>query len=169
MIESRLGPEELGPRLPVELGPLMTARVVSDLVAMAGFRAFEEDTGSEYPVVMPASGLASRLAENKHYYSVQLPGDPSRQILDTEWFEQARVLLAGTSFAADNGANALMLVLGRPVDAKTIPGADGLLPLADQLARAAAEPGRFRVLVWEFVERGIFTPSWRRPGRRVRW
>ena len=164
-IESNVPASELGARLPTELGPGRSVFGLSDIVAVAGFRTFEQDTGGEYPKTLPASRVAALLSQTKNYYAVQVAGQPPIRMLAPEVLEQARVLQAGTSFSGDNGAAALRLVLGRPVETELVPGADGLQPLAECLRRAAAEPGRYRVLVWEIVERGLFSGAWQRIDR----
>ena len=162
LIERRVPAGELGARLPTELGPGRSVVGLAGLVGTAGFRTFEQDSGGKYPMTLSASRVAALLSETKRYYSVQVAGQPSTPMLTPERLGQARVLQAGTSFSGDNGTAALTLVLGRPVEAEVIPGAAGLAPLAECLRRAAAEPGRYRVLVWEIVERGMFSGAWQR-------
>src|SRR5262249_56310303 len=93
----------LGPTVPIEAQPSLQARVLPDIAALAGFRAFEVDLGPGrgYQTV-PASLLTAELAEQKEYFALvaRTPAGP-RPL--AELASTASILLAGTSFSVEGG------------------------------------------------------------------
>jgi hypothetical protein len=160
LLEARFG-DRLGPRVGIEIGGATSMRLVGDMPAHMGIGCILlGDTGRE-PIPTPMSLLAWDLAESREYYGINLrtPAGPA-PVDDSD----AKVLLAGTSFAEENGRNAIAVALGRPVRARLARGASALAPLRlvlDDLA-AGARPV---VVVWEIVERGMFSPEWWEPKR----
>ena len=149
----------LSPRVQVELFGKETIRLIGDLTAMCGLGTIEAEAGH----ALPMSLLTERLAEDRSYYGIVLrdQGRPLPLHGDTP---DAEVVVAGTSFAIENGWKALSVALGRPVRAVEARGAGGTEPIRTVLRQlddpAVARP---RLVIWEIVERGLFEPEWRDP------
>jgi len=149
----------LGPREPFELGALTQVPALSDLVAVLGLLTTELPNSRGTTTTTPLSLLSAELQELRDYYAVQRRTQAGSEVLDGK-DPAAEVLLIGTSFAVENGTQALTLALGRPVRAITAFGASGLPAL--QLARPEVVRGmRAKVVIWEIVERGLLEEDWR--------
>jgi hypothetical protein len=113
---------------------------------------------------VPLTVLAAQFRETREYYSVEpLPGAGDVARFDGTW-RDAEVVLVGTSFAQENGLQALMLALGRPVRLVQESGAGSIRPMR-RLFEELVEPGRPRpkIVVWEIVERGLVEGDWGDP------
>ena len=153
----------LGPKSTVELQAPLRARVLPDIAALAGFCAFEKDLGPGVGMgSMPASKLTADLTEVKEYYSLAVR-TPTGSRPIKELAGDSAILLAGTSFSAEAGADALQFALQRPVRQVVRAGAAGTNSLAQALHELATGASHAKVLVWEFVERGYLEDAWVRP------
>lgn len=149
----------------------MVVNLMPDLVALCGLRTWESRVGwMDEPVVLPASVVSSRLSESKQYWRLRTaaidvrPGLPMDAIAD-----EALVALAGSSFSAENGKDAIAFALGRPVDGKGVhKGASALRGLAEALDRIEQGESKARVVVWEFVERAWLEGAWTAPEALLR-
>jgi hypothetical protein len=163
-IEQRFG-ERLGPKVPARPTGPRAERLIGDLTVLMGIRCVQFPTPrpGRDPIdrSAPLSLLADHLAEVREYYGVELLREGGAAAVDgTD--PAAEVLLLGASFAEENGLNALAFGLGRSVRAYIRFGAAGLLPLRDALPELRAGT-KARVVVWDVVERGFFTPEWLDP------
>jgi len=164
-LEARYG-EALGPRTPMALSGVTATRLVGDITANLGLAVVDvpdpaSALGLRRPV--PLSLLADRLAETREYYGVELSTPTGRIGMDGK-DDTASVWLIGTSFAHDNGANAVALHLGRSIRTTVVIGASGLEAMSE--ARPAIRPGqRAKVVLWEIVERSYFSAEWWAPKR----
>lgn len=156
-IEQRCG-AVLGPRVGIELGNLTSVRMIGDLTANYGIATIERDDPTIGRRTVPMSLLAEDLAEVRDYYGVNRREGGVVAPMDGK-DPAAPVLLIGTSFAEENGLNALSLMLGRPVRGVIVRGASGFSPLRAALAELK-QGTRAKVVVWEMVERGFFTAEW---------
>jgi hypothetical protein len=110
---------------------------------------------------VPLSLLADHLSEVKEYYGVEMKGPAGFTAMDGKDAD-AEVLLVGASFAEDNGAVALATWLGRPIRTSIRFGATGLASLRAALPELRAGT-KAKVVVWDIVERGFFSPEWQDP------
>jgi hypothetical protein len=110
---------------------------------------------------LPLSQLGDRLAEVREYYSIRERTAAGTVALDGK-DPNAEILVIGTSFSEENGANALSLALGRPVRTLIVRGAAGMKPLRAALAELR-DGTKAKVVVWEMVERGFFEDVWLAP------
>lgn len=149
----------------------MVVNLIPDLVALCGLRTWETPlAGMEEEVLLPASSVSSRLSESKQYWRLRTaaidvrPGLPMDALAD-----EALVALAGSSFSAENGKDAVAFALGRAVDGRGIhKGASALQGLAESLDRIERGESKARVLVWEFVERAWLEGVWLPPAGLLR-
>jgi alginate O-acetyltransferase complex protein AlgJ len=151
---------QLSPRRQVELFGKESIRMVGDLTAMLGLATVEVgEPGSTHAV--PMSLLTERLAETRDYHGIALrEGGRSLPLYGDS--KDAEILVAGTSFSEENGWKALSLALGRPVRAVLERGAGGTEP-ARAVVRELERGARPKLVIWEFVERGLFEDEWRAP------
>jgi hypothetical protein len=159
-LEQRYG-AVLGPRVPMALSGATSVRLVGDLPANMGIATIELPDPQMERRTVPMSLLAERLAETRDYYGLELRLPTGPVAMDGK-DPNAPVLWIGTSFSEENGANAVSLFLGRPLRTVIARGAVGMKPLRlalDELRAGTAA----KVVVWEFVERGMFDPVWREP------
>ncbi|MBL9076570.1 MAG: hypothetical protein JNL08_03650 [Planctomycetes bacterium] len=152
----------LGPRRDVELAGTESIRMVGDLTALLGLATVEEPDARGTHAV-PMSLLTARLAEPRDYHGIVLREDGRALPLYGDTAD-AEIVVAGTSFSEENGWKALSLALGRPVRAVLERGAGGTAP-ARELLRLLDAGLRPRLVVWEFVERGLFEDEWQDPLR----
>lgn len=157
-LEARYG-DRLGPRSPMQLRGPASVRLSGDLVANLGIATLELPD----PVVgrrsAPMSLLADRLCEVREYWDVERQTAGGWAKVDgTD--PDAAVWVLGTSFAEENGADAIALFLGRSLRTTIAYGAVGLEPLRRAVPELRAGT-KAKVVVWEIVERGIFDPVWR--------
>lgn len=160
-IESLYG-SLLGPRRSIEIGNLTEIRLLGDLPANVGFLTLEvaDDAVGGWRT-LPLSMLGDRLAEVRGYHSIRERTPAGTVDLDGK-DPNAEILVIGTSFSEENGANALSFALGRPVRTVIVRGAAGMKPLRAALAELQAGT-KAKVVVWEMVERGFFEDVWLRP------
>lgn len=159
-IQSRLS-GRLGPRNPMRLtGPSMV-RAVGDLTSQLGMLAAVRHDPLHEQRTAALSLLTDDLAEVRHYYGAELV-TPTGAVAMFGKDPEAEVLIIGSSFAEENGMNALSLGLGRPVRATIIRGAAGILPLKASL-KELRQGTKAKVVVWEIVERGLFEGFWLDP------
>lgn len=152
----------LGPRRAIELGNVAEMRLLGDLPANVGFLTLEvADPWVGGVRTLPLSLLGDRLAEVRGYYAIRDRTPAGTVALDGK-DPNAEVLLVGTSFSAENGANALSLALGRPVRMVVERGAAGVEPMRAAVAGLRAG-SKAKVVVWEVVERGFFEEAWLAP------
>lgn len=152
--------QRLGPRRQVELFGKESIRMVGDLTAMLGLATIEVgDAGNRHAV--PMSLLTERLAETRDYHGIALR-EGGRTLPLFGDGKDAEIVVAGTSFSEENGWKALSLALGRPVRVVLERGAGGTEP-ARTVLRELADGARPKLVVWEFVERGLFEDEWRAP------
>jgi hypothetical protein len=105
--------------------------------------------------------LTDHLGELRQYYGVK-QRTAAGTVPMTGADPDAEILVIGTSFAEENGSNALALCLGRPVRTVIERGAAGILSL--QKAKVELQRGtKAKVVVWEIIERGLFDPPWYPP------
>lgn len=160
-LEAVYGPL-LGPRRAIELGNVTEMRLLGDLPANVGFLTLEvTDTWAGGGRTLPLSLLADRLAEVRGYYAIRERTAAGTVALDGK-DPNAEILVIGTSFSEENGANALSLALGRPVRTVIVRGAAGMKPLRAALAELRRGT-KAKVVVWEMVERGFFEDVWLAP------
>jgi hypothetical protein len=162
-IEAAPWASRLAPRARVTLLSRTSVPALGDLVAQAGFATIEVPaaTGTS-TVALSLVGLG--FTEPRDYYGAGIQG-PTDVVPLTGKDADAEVWLIGTSFAGENGMQALMLALGRPVRGVLGNGATGLSPMQTALAELAdpATAVRPKLVVWELVERGFSEPGWRQP------
>jgi hypothetical protein len=160
-IEARFG-ALLSPRRAMDLGNMMTWRLVGDLPASLGIATIERpDPVTGELRTFPMSFLSEHLAELYEYYGVEERiGNRTVPMWGDD--PDAEILLIGTSFSKENGANALSLCLGRPLRKIIKVGAEGILPLESALPELQ-QGTRAKVVVWELVERGMFVGRWLAP------
>lgn len=160
VIESLPVAARLQPRHAGELGAVTTVAAVGDLVSMLGLLTCERPAPAGRMRTHPLGLVSLGLLVDREYYAVTLQGETGDRpaVVDDP---AAEVLLLGTSFSEMNGAGALALALGRPVRAVIDYGAAGLAPLRAVAAELRAGTAA-KVVVWEIVERGLFTVDWAR-------
>ncbi len=159
-LESGALAARLSPRRNLELFGKESIRVVGDLTAMLGIGTIEVPDESGRHTV-PMSFLAESFAETRDYYGVVVrEGALSQPMYGDD--PDAEVLVVGTSFSEENGMKALSLMLGRPVRATIVRGADGMAPIHKAMQEMAAGT-RAKIVVWELVERGFLEAVWRDP------
>ena len=159
-IERRFG-DRLGARRQVSITGPTVVRAIGDLTAQLGLlTAVEPDPIAEHRTIA-LSLLADRLAEVRDYYGVDLRG-PGGDVGMFGKDPDAEILLIGTSFAQENGMNALALGLARSVRGTLTRGAEGLLSLREAMVELRAGT-KAKVVVWEIVERGLFSADWLEP------
>ena len=154
----------LGPRIPMRIGAASVIHSIGDLAGMLGIATFEVSGAGGRLGTVGLSALSQRFREAREYYAVEpVPGGHDAAQFDGKW-RDAEVVLVGTSFALENGLQALMLALGRPVRLVQESGAASLRPMR-RLLGELAEPGRPRpkLVVWEIVERGLLEGDWGEP------
>ena len=105
--------------------------------------------------------LGDHLAEVRGYHSIRERTPAGTVDLDGK-DPNAEILVIGTSFSEENGANAASLFLGRPLRTVIARGAVGMKPLRLALDELRAGT-KAKVVVWELVERGLFDGVWREP------
>ena len=165
-LESSPVREQLGRDVLYAVPQPMVVNLMPDLVALCGLRTWATRiAGMDEDVLLPASSVASRLSELKQYWRLRTaaidvrPGLPMDALAD-----EALVALAGSSFSAENGKDAVAFALGRAIDGRGVhKGASALQGMAETLDRIERGESRARVLVWEFVERGWLEGVWAPP------
>ncbi|MBZ0150393.1 MAG: hypothetical protein K8J09_02590 [Planctomycetes bacterium] len=160
-IEQHFG-SRLSARQPMELGEALEVRALGDLVANQGLASVElpRDDGNGFRTTA-MSLLTDHLGELRQYYGVK-QRTAAGTVPMTGADPDAEILVIGTSFAEENGSNALALCLGRPVRTVIERGAAGILSL--QKAKVELQRGtKAKVVVWEIIERGLFDPPWYPP------
>jgi hypothetical protein len=110
---------------------------------------------------MAMSLLTDSLTEVRQYYGVEMATQNAAIGLFGD-DPNAEVMLVGTSFANANGMNALMFTLGRPVHANIELGAASTEPMLTTLEQLR-NGRKTKVVIWEIVERGFFSESWKTP------
>lgn len=163
--------DQLGREVLYAVPQPMVVSLMPDLVALCGLRTFETRLeGMGEPVLLPASVVSSQLSESKQYWRLRTaaidvrPGLPMDALAD-----EALVALAGSSFSAENGKDAVAFALGRALDGRGIhKGASALQGLAETLDRMEQGESKARVLVWEFVERAWLEGVWVPPAGLLR-
>ena len=136
-------------------------RAVGDLTSQLGMLAAVRHDPLHEQRTAALSLLTDDLAEVRHYYGAELV-TPTGAVAMFGKDPEAEVLIIGSSFAEENGMNALSLGLGRPVRATIIRGAAGILPLKASL-KELRQGTKAKVVVWEIVERGLFEGFWLDP------
>ncbi|MCK5944962.1 MAG: hypothetical protein KAI24_23445, partial [Planctomycetes bacterium] len=163
VVERRFG-AELSRRVTMALTGPTRVRGVGDLVGMLGLLTRQRADDENGEQLVATSLLTERLTEQRDYYGLEVRGPQGARPM-TGADPAAEVWLAGTSFAEENGMEAISFALGRPLFAVLRRGAPGLESLRDALGRIEAG-ARPKVLVWEIVERGLFADAWRSPRLR---
>lgn len=159
-LEARFG-DRLSPRRALQITGPETARLLGDLTMQLGLLAVivPDPVIEQRPVAL--SLLTDRLAEPREYYGISMSTERGPVGLYGD-DPDAEVLVIGTSFAEENGLDALMLALGRPVRGIIVRGPEGLLPLRAALPELRRGT-QARIVVWEMVERGLFEGAWLDP------
>lgn len=149
----------------------LVVNLMPDLVALCGLRTLEgRAEGLDETVLLPASVVSSRLSEAKQYWRLRTASiDPRPDLPMDGLADEALVALAGSSFSAENGKDAVAFALGRAVDGRGIhKGASALVGLAETLERIEEGRSKAKVVVWEFVERAWLEGAWSPPPSLLR-
>lgn len=160
VIESKFG-SVLRPRQAMRLTGPSTVRAVGDLSSLLGFLSAVRPGNKTNQQTMAMSLLTDSLTEARQYYGVEMATkNAATGLFGND--PNAEVMLVGTSFANANGMNALMFTLGRPVHANIELGAASTEPMLTTLEQLR-NGRKSKVVIWEIVERGFFSESWKTP------
>lgn len=156
-VEARFG-DRLSARVAMTLTGPSTFHAVGDLTMMSGMLAVvrERPDGGERTVAL--SLLTDELGEAREYYGLERQAG---RVALTGDDRDAEILLVGTSFAEENGLDALAFALGRPVYGRLQNGASALPPMRTALREIERGEVLPKVVVWQIVERGLRDAPWR--------
>ena len=150
----------IGPRMKASARSTGKSLLVGDLVGMMGLGTLDLRINGAADLTHPEafSLITYKLRELVESYAIDIADTESAKLVDGNDSE-ACVWLVGTSFANANGAAALALQLARPIRWTIQFGASGLSAMRAALPEMSKQR-QARLVVWEIVERGYFSPEW---------